>query len=456
MGGNTIPFPKFDSGVKSNAGFDPGALIDSMTKAVHSPDEMQRLAKEAATPIPGGHEGATPGSLQGVQHAFQGAALDNREVIGAGNAKAQGIGNTITAALNTISGAVIAHENKKSTQLATDTHTLLSAQQTIDQAKQVLAQDPQNTAAKEALEKSLNIQKGILSDDKTRKAIAKGFHIDFTNPGANDSPEHKGVAQGKEMMKKGTGLAQQFNDKTPTTMGPNVIAQTKYAQAVAEEKQRQETLKAVAPIMSSMIRAQASTEVANTNAQTRLDVEKLKANVEQWKVATQTIAAAERVHEVVQGRIQTEKLRVSGELSKTMLAASQDLKNAKELYTFKETDPMKQQMNAVKSYTALTNASANLTAKQRQLEEDLAADAIKKDPARTKDIQSQIDIVKQQREAIDKVSQDNQKFWDGMAVKGATNGETDSSPEPQSRVDEDTKDTNSLDYYLNSADESPE
>jgi hypothetical protein len=237
-------------------------------------------------------------------------------------------------------------------------------------------------------------------------------------------------------------------------MGPNVIAQTKYAQAVAEEKQKQETLKAVAPIMSSMIRAQASTEVANTNAKTRVDVEQLKANVEQWKVVTQTIAAAERVQKVVEGRIQVEKLRVSGELSKVIEQGKVALKNAKELYTFKETDPIKQQMDAVRSYVALTNSSANLTAKQRQLEEDLASDSIKKDPARAKDIQSQIDIVKQQREAIDKVSQDNQKFWDGMAVEGATNGGTNSSPEPQSRVDEDTKDTNSLDYYLNSADES--
>src|SRR6266567_1014987 len=75
--------------------------------------DLAKASISAATPIPGGHASQMPASMMQPPRQYQMAPLDHREVIGAGNAKAQGIGNTVTAVLNILGKTETAMQNKK-------------------------------------------------------------------------------------------------------------------------------------------------------------------------------------------------------------------------------------------------------------------------------------------------------------------------------------------------------
>src|SRR6266567_4288315 len=174
--------------------------------------ELQKLAIAATTPVAGGHATAVPSSLMQPPTEFQGAPLDHREVVGAGNARAQGIGNSITATLNTIGAVRTTLDNKKKVEIASSTQQLVTAQQAADQAKQIMASNPDQNSdaykqAKEAYDHNTQIQGTILTG-KHGKDIMKGFNIDYTDPSANKTIQHDAVAMGKARA-----AAEIFKDK---------------------------------------------------------------------------------------------------------------------------------------------------------------------------------------------------------------------------------------------------
>ena len=188
------------------------------------------------------HELSMPASMTQPIPDFKPLGMDDRQVVGKGNAKAQGIGNAITGVLSAIGSITTAEGQKKQLQIATDTQSLLKAQQGIDEAKDALKNNPQDPDAKAQLDHNNKVMNGILSDPKMRKAIGKGFAIDWTDPSGNNTDEHKGVAQGKKMAQHGIqsngDYASQFGAALPKTNQVN--PQT---QAVLEAVQKQQELK---------------------------------------------------------------------------------------------------------------------------------------------------------------------------------------------------------------------
>ena len=209
--------PGMKSPVAQSSGQDMGSVIDNILS--QNSGELTKLAEKAATPIAGGHASSIPLSMDPTPKEAGMAPLDHREVVGAGKAKAQGIGNTITGALNVISQVSTAMDNKKKVEIASSTQQLLVAQQAADQAKQTMdANAPQQggqpndayTKAKEIYDHNTEIQGTILTG-KHGKDIMKGFNIDYTNPSSNKTLQHDAVAMGKERLK----AAEAFNKGTP-------------------------------------------------------------------------------------------------------------------------------------------------------------------------------------------------------------------------------------------------
>jgi hypothetical protein len=232
--------------------------------------DLQKLAVAATTPIAGGHANAVPSSMMRPDSPYTAPTLDHREVVGAGNARAQGIGNSVKSVASLLSNVEIAKQNKTKNEVASATQQLLTAQAGYDQAQQVLKQDPNNADAKAAMERNKASMNGILSNDKLRKQISKGFNIDFTDPQANKTLEHEGVAQGKKMAQDHLDYAEQFNQKTPVQMGPNVIAQQQYAAALQQRKDQIETVRAMGPVWAAQLRAQGQLDTENIRAATDL------------------------------------------------------------------------------------------------------------------------------------------------------------------------------------------
>jgi hypothetical protein len=195
----------------------------------------------------------------------------------------QGIGNAITGTTNLIAAFKTAEDNKKSQQVASSVQTLMTAQQAMDQAKQALTTDPNNAAAKEALEHNTTVANGIL-DGPHGKAIMKGFDVNYTDPSQNKTPEHgmvqKAIALFKQKQQGSSGGAnlENFQKATPTAMAPNVTAQAQATMLQQKQKEQTELLKAVLP-------AQIRSASAAFTAQTKAAAEVLKAqnaSQDQW------------------------------------------------------------------------------------------------------------------------------------------------------------------------------
>jgi hypothetical protein len=249
--------------------------------------DLAKASVAAATPIPGGHASQMPLTMQTGPRQTHPGQLDHREVVGAGNARAQGIGNSVIGVMNLIAGTETALDNKKKLEIASSTQQLLTAQQAYDQASQLYKQDPQNADAKAAMERNKGVMNSILSDDKIRKAIAKGMHIDFTDPKANETLEHQAVAQGKQMATQHSDYADQFNKGTPQVMQPNQQAIARYEAMKEQQKSNLESMKAMMPYFTEQLRSgtelqKADVEgavklrVAATEAQGKIDAQILK------------------------------------------------------------------------------------------------------------------------------------------------------------------------------------
>ena len=249
-------------------GFNAAAVLEQVLGS--NKTDLQALAVKAATPIAGGHVGQVPSSMLQPQQGYTTPTMDRREVVGAGNARAQGIGNSVNTVLSTISNVKIATDNKKKVEIASSTQQLLAAQQAADQAKQVMqANAPQSgqqpsdvyKQAKDAYDHNTQIQGTILTG-KHGKDIMKGFNIDYTDPAANKTLQHDAVAMGKARAE----AAAKFNAGTPAVMGPNVQAQAQYQAALEQRKEQLETVKAMGPIFSAQLKAQGALDVEHIRA----------------------------------------------------------------------------------------------------------------------------------------------------------------------------------------------
>lgn len=235
-------------------------LLGEATKADTAATEA---TKAAGVPMYGGHVAPQAAMLPGggVQH--QQLPFNTNPVVGHRQAMQRGIVNATTGVANLVSAVSQQVEQKQTQRLAVNMERLMNATNSMDQAKQVLGQDPNNTMAQDQMKRSQAIMDEILSDDKVRKSIQKAYNISFTDPSKNNTPEHAALKQATD------SFSQQFQRQLPQQMAPNqqAIDQAKLAQAQAAAVHK--TIDAIIP---SIQRAQASV----TSAEIRTEGDQAK------------------------------------------------------------------------------------------------------------------------------------------------------------------------------------
>jgi hypothetical protein len=294
--------------------------------------ELSKYALAAATPIPGGSQGSFPSVLAQPPKEDQPGQLDHREVVGAGNARAQGIGNSVIATLNTIAKVNTTLDNKKKVEIASSTQQLLQAQAAANQAKQLLENDPNNAQAKEQVQHNEQIMGTILTG-KHGKDIMKGFNIDYTNPESNKTIQHDAVADGK---KRAEAATQAFNKGTPQTMAPNTQAQALYAAKAAEAKSNVETMRAMVPLISAQMRREG---VAETN-QTRISAAAMREIGENARAFQKSQDAFTMEVDRFKHQDQLEQTKFSHTMAEIGQRAALELSNFRQQMLAKGTDPV--------------------------------------------------------------------------------------------------------------------
>jgi hypothetical protein len=233
--------------------------MNSMLRGVMSGVGSDEITK-ALTPIAGGHSMEMPANLTRELPPASRTPQNHDEVVGAGNARARGIGNAITGTMDAIGSFIRAKGQQKQTADATKVHQLIESQQAIDQAQTVLKQDLNNADAKAILEHNTNVRNGLFEDKKFLKTVEKGFQISFTDPSANKTPEHAAVQQGikltkeqqaAEAKKNSSAYGEQFASKMPQQLAPNIMAQQRLQYATQLQQQYQKLVQAILPRMYS-------------------------------------------------------------------------------------------------------------------------------------------------------------------------------------------------------------
>ncbi len=423
----------------SNAGAtDPGTLISQLTGSGMSAEQMRELATKASIPVPGGSGQEMPASLMYQPKQFTPTPQDKSEVVGAGNARARGIGNSITGVLNIIGAVKTGEDNKKKLQIATDTHTLLTEQHNIDQATQAIQalpqDDPQRKTLQAAIDASKQRQQGILADKKTRDAIAKGFHIDFTDPQANNTPDHQAVQQGQKMAEASLSYSDQFNQKAPAPLGPNTTAQAQYESAVKQQELQQKSMAAFIPLVRSMMTNQAQMDKQKLHE----GMENARNMVTNQTRFTDTMAQIQGRRDLAKTQFGYKMAEIGAEGNKQLAVFSQEL-------TMKAGDPLTQikAYEAFKTNTAKTQAGLAATIDSLQKDRDAVATKKPYDPTAVAGIDEQIKAAKAAQKSFSDATDAAQKYYNQLA--GVKEGGEDSGVS----TDSDTSGLSSSSTYLN-------
>ena len=361
--------------------------------------DLASLAQKASTPIPGGHVGGVPLALQPDQKQYQPGPMIPHEpgvdVVGKGNARGIGIGNAVIGVTHALAATENALSNKKKLEVASGTQQLLTAQAAYDQASESYKQNPQNTEAKAAMERNMNVMNGILSNDKLRKAIAKGMNIDFTDPSANDTLEHQGVAQGKQMAQAHVSYGEQFNQKTPTMMQPNEQAIAQYKAAVEQQKINTDAVKSIIPLLSAQLRA-ASMDKRTEGIITASKMKEIGAAAIQ---DSKNQAAWNRTLAGIQGRKDLAKDQFGYKMQEIAAEGQNQLQVFRQKLEMKNADPMAQLKAFNEFQTKSTSTVANLTKTVGTLETQkatvIAAAKSADKPAIEKSFDEQINTAKE-------------------------------------------------------------
>jgi hypothetical protein len=235
MAGEGPVMSQLPSVPSSIGGGGGGTGIDSLISAGIKPipDEM---VMRAFSPTFQSHAMGVPSSMTRPIPDFKPQPMDERQVVGRGNARAQGIGNAITGVANGIGAFINSKAKLKQTQNAQKVSQLIEYQQGIDAAKEALKNDPNNAEAKQALEQNQHNRDAMFEDQKFVKTVQKGFNISFTDPSANKTEDHAAVQQGVDIAKKrAASMGQQWADKQPVKPTPNLMAQQQLAMATQQQ-----------------------------------------------------------------------------------------------------------------------------------------------------------------------------------------------------------------------------
>ena len=266
------------------ASVQSGPDINELLKNIVTPIDPN-LIRAATSPVPGSHAAQIPSSLMRPIAPNQPGQLDHREVVGAGNARAQGIGNSVIAVGNLIGTLATKEKQQKQDQLRDAAQKAITAQQGIDEAKQALAaanaepegtpgRDQRRDTAQRMIEQNTNARNAIFADPKIRKGLQKGFDISYTDPQSNKTDEHAAVQeaikgaktfaekraaikqlQAKQNQQAGTEFGTAFEQSQPQGLAPNVQAQQQLQAQLAQQKIQAELASKLLTVQGANARA---------------------------------------------------------------------------------------------------------------------------------------------------------------------------------------------------------
>lgn len=122
-----------------------------------------------------------------------------------------------------VTNALNQYANKKAADKFADNKadiaTVMKAQQQIDNANLVLANDPNNAMAKQVIEQNKKIIEGKFADPKIGKMLQKAFDISFTDPEKNNTPEVKAMQEAQKEVKAATAADVDHNTPAEKKVG---------------------------------------------------------------------------------------------------------------------------------------------------------------------------------------------------------------------------------------------
>ena len=297
--------------IKSWGSFTPQATVPTIPSSTSVPtsDPISTLIAQmgapvtekeiqaATTPIAGTHAAQLPSSMTTPITPHQDAPLDYRPVVGAGNARARGIGNTVTAVMNGLGRVVTAEAQNKQNQIRDSATKVITSQQAIDEAQQQLDMAMQSgdttTVAKmkDIIQQNTQARDAIFADPKMRKALVKGFNFNYVDPTQNKTTEHAAVQeaikgaktrqekiaaikalQAKQNTAAGAAAGAAYAKAQPQGLAPNTQAQMQVQMKMAAQKNMVDSIRALAPVWSAQTKAGADLTIADKKAQVALRV----------------------------------------------------------------------------------------------------------------------------------------------------------------------------------------
>ena len=292
-------------------GLDQSQLQDLFKDLV--PTTSMEDYRRAMTPV----AQRTPMSMQGfyqppVQRPGP-VQLDERPVVGAGNARGQGITNTISASINALAQFKAAHDEHKQAADANKVATYIDATNKLQQAQQMFQQlapnDPQRAELQKVISSNSSLIQGMSSDPKFVKTLEKGFNISLTDPSQNKTPDHNIVKRGLALFQSqrqqplspqaAQGVAQRFQQSQPMGLGPNVQAQQELQIKQAIDQGKAAMAKERMDYYKAQLEYKGKVDVADIQKFTELQKVAMQDN-SKWNLAVQkfgfdsTLAAYDR------------------------------------------------------------------------------------------------------------------------------------------------------------------
>lgn len=351
-------------------------IISQLITSANDADAKAAAAAKAATiPISGGHQQPTAINMPGAGRTYAQQPLDNSQTYGKHQATMQGIANLSKSVANVVGQVQQQRDAKKTQELSVNIEHLMGAINSEDQAKQILAQDPNNQQAKDQLAKAQAIQGEVLNDDKNRKAIAKAFNINFVDPSKNNTPEHAAMKQATD------SYAKQFADKLPSNMAPNQAAIAAAKTAETEAKATHDTVNKIIP---AVIAAQSRGDVAQTQAAARQNAAKMQYDASIYKANQSYMAVIQGANIHVKGMLEAAKMRDDTLLSTAQMRI--------DVLMGKDGKSPKAQQEAQKAFDSITKTLNGYQTQINLLEQNRT----KADPSRVESYNKQIQFLEDQ------------------------------------------------------------
>jgi hypothetical protein len=351
-------------------------IISQLITSANDADAKAAAATRAASiPISGGHQMPTAINTPGAGRSYAQQPLDNSQTYGKHQATMQGLANLSKSVANVVGQVQQQRDAKKTQELSVNIEHLMGAVNSEDQAKQILAQDPNNQQAKDQLAKAQAIQSEVLNDDKNRKSIAKAFNINFVDPSKNNTPEHAAMKQATD------SYAKQFQDKLPSNMAPNPTAVAAAKTAEVEAKATHDTVNKIIP---AIVASTSRENVAVTAAQARANDAKLRYDASIYKAnqSYEAVIQGDNIH--VKGMLQAAKMR-----DDTLLSTAQMRIDA---LMGKDGKTPKAQQEAQRAFDSITKTLNTYQTQINLLEQNRA----KADPSKVDSYNKQIQFFESQ------------------------------------------------------------